>query len=90
MVGSAFIVVVISSLDDDNFVTGDDGTDEIDILDFTVTSGETILVDTEGVLTADEDTIKGANETTVVVEVLLNFWERFATAGCWGMMVGVL
>ena len=73
MVGSAFIVVVISSLDDDNFVTGDDGTDEIDILDFTVTSGETILVDTEGVLTADEDTIKGANETTVVVEVLLNF-----------------
>ena len=72
----------ISTLDDDGFVTGNDGTEESDILDFTVASGHKILVDTEAVLIANEDTIKGANEATVVVEVLLNFWERFATAGC--------
>ena len=72
----------ISTLDDDGFVTGNDCTEESDILDFTVASGHTVLVDTDAVLIANEDTIKGANEATVVVAVLLNFWERFATAGC--------
>ena len=72
----------ILTLDDDGFVTGNDCTEESDILDFTVASGHTVLVDTDAVLIANEDTIKGTNEATVVVEVLLNFWERFATAGC--------
>ena len=71
--GLSFTDVDVSSLDGDGSVTGNDGTDESGILVITVASGDTILVNAEAVLTADEDIIKGANEATVVVEVLLNF-----------------
>ena len=71
--GLAFTVVDISTVDDDGFATGTDCTDERGMLDFTVASRYTILVNAEAVLTADEETIKGANEATVVVQVLMNF-----------------
>ena len=45
----ASIIVDISTLDYNGFVTSNVGIDESDTLDFTVASGDNILLDTEAV-----------------------------------------